>query len=87
MVVAFAVRVINVRLSRVLECCVNSTVITIVIVLEEGNPVVLVLILMLVSVGRPSAGARGSIESVLLGFLFFIHHLRNYVEKHGEMMM
>jgi hypothetical protein len=56
-------------------------------VLEECNPVILVLVLMLVSVGRPSAGARGSKQSVLLAFLLSIHHLRNYEEKHGEMMM
>jgi hypothetical protein len=42
---------------------------------------------MLVSVGWLSAGARGSKKSVLLAFLFTIHHLQNYDEKHGEMMM
>ena len=56
-------------------------------VLEECNPVVLVLVLMLVSAGRPSAGARGSKKSVLLAFLFSIRHLQNYEENHGEMMM
>ncbi len=55
--------------------------------LEECNPVVLVLILMLVLVGWPSAGARGSKKSVLLAFLFSICHLQNFEENHGEMMM
>jgi hypothetical protein len=54
--------------------------------LEERNPVVLVLILTLVLVRRPSAGARGSKKSVLL-VLFSICHLQNDEEKHGEMMM
>jgi hypothetical protein len=56
-------------------------------VLEECDPVVLVLVLTLVLVGRPSAGARSSKKSVLLAFLFSIRHLQNYKEKHGEMMM
>jgi hypothetical protein len=56
-------------------------------VLEECNPVILVLVLTLVLVGRPSAGARGSKKSVLLAFLLSIHHSQNYEEKHGEMMM
>jgi hypothetical protein len=56
-------------------------------VLEECNPVMLVLVLMLVSVGRPSAGARGSKKLVLLAFLLSICHLQDYEEKHGEMMM
>jgi hypothetical protein len=43
--------------------------------LEECDPVILVLILMLVSVRRPSAGARGSKKSVLLAFLFSIRCL------------
>ncbi len=47
-------------------------------VLEECNPVVLVLVLMLVLVGRPSALARGSKKSVLLAFLLSICLLRNY---------
>ncbi len=47
----------------------------------------LVLVLMLVSVGRPSAGARGSKKLVLLAFLLSICHLQDYEEKHGEMMM
>ncbi len=47
-------------------------------VLEECNPVVLVLVLMLVSVGRPSAGARGSKKLVLLAFLLSIRLLQNY---------
>ncbi len=47
-------------------------------VLEECNPVVLVLVLMLVSVGRPSAGACGSKKLVLLAFLLSICHLQNY---------
>jgi hypothetical protein len=42
---------------------------------------------MLVSVGRLSAGARGSKKSVLIAFFFSIRHLQNYEEKHGEMMM
>jgi hypothetical protein len=42
---------------------------------------------MLVLVGRPSAGAGGSKKLVLLDFLLSIHHLQNYEEKHGEMMM
>jgi hypothetical protein len=42
---------------------------------------------MLVLVGRPSAGARGSKKSVLLAFLFSIHHLQNYEENHGETML
>ncbi len=46
--------------------------------LEECGPVVLVLVLTLVSVRRPSAGARGSKKSVLLAFLFSICHLQNY---------
>jgi hypothetical protein len=50
-------------------------------VLEECNPVILVLILMLVLVGRPSAGARGSKKSVSLAFLISIHHLQNYEEN------
>jgi hypothetical protein len=56
-------------------------------VLEECDPIVLVLILMLVLVGRPSAGARGSKKIALLAFLFSIRHLQNYEENHGEMMM
>jgi hypothetical protein len=56
-------------------------------VLEECNPIVLVLVLTLVLVGRPSAGARGSKKMVLLAYLFSIRHSRNYEEKHGEMMM
>jgi hypothetical protein len=55
--------------------------------LEECNPVVLVLVLMLVLVGRPSAGARGSNKLVLLAFLLSIRRLRNYEGKNGEMMM
>ncbi len=47
----------------------------------------LILVLTLVSAGRPSAGARGSKKLVLLAFLLSIHHLQNYEEKHGEMMM
>jgi hypothetical protein len=46
--------------------------------LEECNPVVLVLILTLVSVGRLPPGARGRKKSILLAFLFSIHHLQNY---------
>ncbi len=46
--------------------------------LEECNPVVLVLILTLVLVGRLPAGARGSKKLVLLAFLFSIHYLQNY---------
>jgi hypothetical protein len=42
---------------------------------------------MLVLVGRPLAGARGSKKSGLLAFLFSICHLQNDEEKHGEMMM
>jgi hypothetical protein len=56
--------------SRKLDSFVN--------VLEECNPVVLVLILMLVSVGQLSAGAHGSKKSVLLAFLYSIRHLQNY---------
>jgi hypothetical protein len=56
-------------------------------VLEECNPVVLVLVLMLVLAGRPSAGACGSKKLVLLAFLLSIHHLQNYEKTHGEMMM
>jgi hypothetical protein len=56
-------------------------------VLEECNPVVLVLVLTLMSVRRPSAGARSSKKLVLLAFLLSIRHLRNYEGKHGEMMM
>jgi hypothetical protein len=48
------------------------------LVLEECNPVVLVLVLTLVSVGRPSAGAHGSKTSVLLAFLLSICLLQNY---------
>jgi hypothetical protein len=58
-----------------------------ILLLEECDPIVFVLILMLVLVRRPSAGARGSKESVLLAFLFSIHHLQNYEKNHGEMMM
>ncbi len=47
-------------------------------VLEECNPIVLILVLMLVLVGRPSAGARGSKKVVLLAFLLSIYLLRNY---------
>ncbi len=47
-------------------------------VLEECNPVILVLILTLVSVGRLPAGACGSKKLVLLAFLFSIRHLQNY---------
>ena len=47
-------------------------------VLEECNPIVLVLILMLVLVGWLPAGAGGSKKSVLLAFLFSICHLQNY---------
>ncbi len=47
-------------------------------VLEKCNPVVLVLILTLVLVGRLSAGARGSKKSVLLAFLLSIRHSQNY---------
>ena len=46
--------------------------------LEECNPVILVLVLMLVLVGRPSAGARGSKKLVLLAFLLSIRLLQNY---------
>ncbi len=46
--------------------------------LEECNPVVLVLVLMLVLVGWSSAGARGSKKLVLLAFLLSIHFLQNY---------
>ena len=56
-------------------------------VLEECNPVVLVLVLTRVPVGRPSDGARGSKKSVLLAYLLSICHLQNYEGKHGEMMM
>jgi hypothetical protein len=71
-----------------LSCWTNSrTTDSYVNVLEECNPVVLVLILTLVSVGRPSTGAHGSKESVLLAFLFPIRHSQNYEENHGEMMM
>ncbi len=56
-------------------------------VLEESNPVVLVLVLTLVSIGRPSAGAHGSKKLVLLAFLLSICHSQKYEEKHGEMMM
>jgi hypothetical protein len=55
--------------------------------LEECDPAVLVLVLMLMLVGRPSAGARGSKKLVLLAFLLSIRHLRNYEEKRGEMMI
>ncbi len=48
------------------------------LMLEECNPIVLVLVLMLVLVGRPSAGARGSKKSVLLAFLLSIRLLQNY---------
>jgi hypothetical protein len=47
-------------------------------VLEECDPVVLVIVLTLVLVGRPSAGARGSKKMVLLAFLLSISLLRNY---------
>jgi hypothetical protein len=56
-------------------------------VLEECNLIVLVLVLTLEFVGRPSAGALGSKTSVLLAFVLSICHLQNYKEKHGEMMM
>ncbi len=56
-------------------------------VLEECVPIVLVLVLTLVLVGRPSAGAPGSKKLVLLAFLLSICHLQNYEGKHGEMMM
>jgi hypothetical protein len=56
-------------------------------VLEECDPVVLVLVLMLVLVRRPAAGAGGSKKLVLLAFLLSIHHLQNYEKKHGKMMM
>ncbi len=55
--------------------------------LEECNPVVLVLVLMLVLVGQPSAGACVSKKLVLLAFLLSICHSQNYEEKHGEMMI
>jgi hypothetical protein len=55
--------------------------------LEECDPVVLVLVLTLVPVGRPSAEAHGSKKLVLLAFLLSICHLQNYEKKHGEMMM
>ncbi len=57
------------------------------LMLEECDPVVLVLVLTLVLVGRPSSGARGSKKSVLLAFLLSICHLQNYEEIHGEVMM
>ncbi len=47
----------------------------------------LVLVLMLVLVGQPSAGVCGSKKMVLLAFLLSIRHLQNYEEKHEEMMM
>jgi hypothetical protein len=47
-------------------------------VLEECNPVVLVLVLRLMLVGRPSAGAHGSKELLLLAFSLSICLLRNY---------
>jgi hypothetical protein len=53
-------------------------------VLEECNPIILILILMLVPVGRPSTGACGSKKSVLLAFLFSICHLQNYEENLGK---
>ena len=40
-------------------------------VLEECNPIVLVLVLTLVLVGRPSAGARGSKKICFPSFLIF----------------
>jgi hypothetical protein len=46
--------------------------------LKECDPLVLVLVLMLVLVGRPSAGACGSKKWVLLAFLLSICLLRNY---------
>ncbi len=46
--------------------------------LEECNPVTLVLVLMLALVGQPSTGARGSKNLVLLAFLLSIRLLRNY---------
>ncbi len=46
--------------------------------LMECNLIVLILVLTLVSVGRPSAGACGSKKSVLLAFLLSIHLLQNY---------
>jgi hypothetical protein len=46
--------------------------------LEECNPIVLVLVLMLVLVGRPSAGAHGSKKLILLAFLLSIHLLQKY---------
>ncbi len=46
-----------------------------IVVLEECNPVVLILVLTLVSVGRPSAGACGSKKLVLLAFLLSICHI------------
>ncbi len=49
-----------------------------VVLLEECNPVILVLVLMLVLVGRPSTGAQGSKKLVLLAFLLSIHLLQNY---------
>ncbi len=53
----------------------------------ECDPIVLVLVLTLVLVGWPSAGARGSKKLVLLAFLLTICHSQNYEEKYGEMMM
>ena len=46
--------------------------------LEECSPFVLVLVLTLVSVGRPSAGAHVSKKMVLLAFLLSIRLLQNY---------
>ncbi len=57
------------------------------LVLVECNPVILILVLTLVLVRRPSAGARGSKKLVLLAFRLSICHLQNYEESHGEMMM
>jgi hypothetical protein len=57
------------------------------VLLEECDPIVLILVLMLVLVGRPKAGACGSKKLVLLAFLLSICHLQNYEEKHEEMMM
>jgi hypothetical protein len=46
--------------------------------LEDCDPVVLVLVLTLVLVGQPSAGACGSKKMVLLALLHSIHLLQNY---------
>ncbi len=56
----------------------HANLVVFVKVLEECNPVILVLVLTLVLVWGPSAGARGSKKLVLLAYLLSIRLLQNY---------